>query len=409
MLTPYFNHWNTDAYARTTPFDEFPWQVPAGSTSGAAVAITAQTFIGLTQTDPTARLSWDGKNLQVEAEAEAIFTAPTADLPAAWRRFHQRLALPVRSAPWGRRPEYCTWGEQLARRRSGELPGEIMSSRLVDELLASIDRLGWPRGRFTVDEGWAPRHGSGGYGTWTPCEGFDPKAVAARITAAGHVPGLWLAPALICPESSAAVVNPALLGAPVDMPGETPWNRFHYLRPSPASASLLRNLFSRVWSWGFRKVKLDILYGPRADMLALARQCREAADTLPGAMELEGHVPDPHVAACFDVVRINDVLISARHPSWRSVVNAHFEICATSAPDHLLCLDHIGGNDPDITPAEFLEHCELMRGQLPRGYPVVGLWPTRLGEAAAETVGALLRESTWDHSTKSSAPSNQDP
>lgn len=144
------------------------------------------------------------------------------------------------------------------------------------------------------------------------------------------------------------------------------------------------------WNWGFRKMKLDIFYGSRTDTLALARQCREAAAKLPGVVELEGHVPEPSIAQYFDVIRLNDVHISRDHPAWRSVVAGHYEVCAKSAPQHMLCLDHIGGNHAAVGPEDFAEHARIMGGQLDRGYPVVGLLPMSQGESVTEAVAALL-------------------
>lgn len=397
VFTPYHNEWNRNAYTRRAPFAERPWLTPAGSTSGAAVVVAGDVFVGLTRPCSEAEFRWDGATLTATAPDDILFVRRDAGTPAgldaAWAGYHRALGLPpARVAPFGRMPEYCTWVEQVIRppARAGQLPCERLDEKLVETLLDAVDAHGWPRGRFTVDEGWGPRHGPGGYGTWEPRAAFDPEAAAARIAARGHVPGLWLAPALICPESDAARAHPAAVGERVTMPGETPWNRFHHLRPGPASEDIIAKLFRRAWGWGYRKFKLDILYGPRLDMLALHAACRRAADALPGPVELEGHLPDPFAAAHADVIRLNDVLVSADHPGWRSVVEGHYEVCARSAPDHLLCLDHIGGNSPDITPAEFVAHARMLEAQLPRGYPVVGLLPERLGSAAVGAVDHLL-------------------
>lgn len=395
VFTPYYNVWNRNVYTRRDPFVERPWQMDTGSTSGAAVVCGDNFLAGLTR--PTeAEFRWDGRQLEIEAPPDAIF-AQDGPPEAGWSAYHQRLRLPPAQPLFGWLPEYCTWVEQVCRTPKGTLPGETLGSSLIEELLESIDTQDWPRGRFTVDEGWAPRHGIGGYGSWEPRPGFDPERVAARIASHGHVPGLWLAPALICPASAAAREFPESVGAPVNMPGETPWNRFHYLRPGPGSAELIRRIFRRAWTWGFRKFKLDIFYGCRADMLLLTEQCRAAARALPGPVELEGHVPDPFFAQHLDVVRLNDVMISDRHPDWRSVVEGHYQVCRSSAPQSLLCLDHLGGNDPTITTADFLAHAQIMLGQLAHGYPVISLWPTRLGEAAVAATKELLQLSSARH------------
>lgn len=397
VFTPYYNEWNRNAYTRRAPFAERPWLVPAGSTSGAAVAVAGDVFVGLTRPCAEAEFRWDGTTFTADAPDDALFVRREAGAPAAldaaWADYHRALALPpARVAPFGRMPEYCTWVEQVLRPRAhaGQMPCERLDEGLVDALLDAVDAHGWPRGRFTVDEGWGPRHGPGGYGTWEPSPNFDPEAVAARVAARGHVPGLWLAPALICPESDAARAHPEAVGDRVTMPGETPWNRFHYLRPGPAADQIIAMLFRRAWSWGYRKFKLDILYGSRLDMLALHASCRRAADALSGPVELEGHVPDPFAAAHADTIRLNDVMVSAAHPRWRSVAEGHYEVCARSAPGHLLCLDHIGGNAPGIAPAEFVAHADMLAAQLPRGYPVVGMLPDRFGPEAVAAVTRLI-------------------
>lgn len=395
VFTPYYNIWNRNAYTRREPFVERPWQISAGSTSGAAVVCGEELLIGLTR-PIDAEFRWDGRQIEIDAPSEALYIHH-GPLEEGWAAYHMQLQLPIPHSPFGWLPEYCTWVEQICRTPRGTLPGESLSLTLIDELLDAIDAQGWPRGRFTVDEGWGPRHGADGYGSWAPRGGFDPENVAARITRRGHVPGLWLAPALICPDSDAAKEFPEAIGPRVDMPGETPWNRFHYLRPGSSSARIIERLFRRAWAWGFRKFKLDIFYGRRVDMLILAEQCRAATRSLPGPVELEGHVPDPFIAQYLDVVRLNDVMISDRHPDWRSVVAGHFDVCRLSAPHHLLCLDHLGGNDPTITTPDFLAHIETMQSQLLRGYPVVSLWPTRLGDEATAAVSEFLKLSDQRH------------
>lgn len=399
VFTPYYNRWNENAYTRSTEFAERPWAMEAGSTSGAAVAVGDRVFAGLTRPGG-GEFRWDGRKLSVSGSAGDIFWREGLPAPQAWREYHAALRLPRPSAPWGGLPEYNTWVEQVRRRSRHRLPGAALSNALINELLDAIDSQNWPRGRFTVDEGWGPRHGPGGYGTWEPKARIDPALLAARITARGHIPGLWLAPALICPHSNAAREFPDAVGARVAIPGETPWNRFHFLRPGRASAVLIKRLFRRAWGWGFRKLKLDLMYGRRDDMLALAKQCRDAAQHLPGVIELEGHVADPFIAAYFDVIRINDVLISQKFPAWREVVTGHFDVCAASAPSHMLCLDHIGGNLPAVSATEFIQHARMMNTQLERGYPVVGLLPMPLGKEATRAVSELLRLSQIRHASR---------
>ncbi len=194
----------------------------------------------------------------------------------------------------------------------------------------------------------------------------------------------------IAADSEAARQNSGLLGPAVAMQGECDWNRYHYLADTDAGESLMGERFRRAWDWGFRKVKLDIIYGPRREMLALMRRVRRALASLPGHMELECHVPDPFFAQYCEVVRLNDVMIGPDFTGWRSVAQGHFDVCRQSAPAHLLNLDHLDGNLWDVGEADFLEHVALQAMQLPWGCPVVSLLPRHVGPQAEEAVRELL-------------------
>ncbi len=390
LFTPYASAWNEDVTIRSKPFDEFPWELDASSSSGAPALEAGGWVLGFLEPN-IGRISWDGSRLALIGPADSLFAQPVAE--GAWQLYCEASGFTPPQAPWGLVPEYCTWVEQVARRTNEPLPGEILSEALVDEILDVIDTENWPRGRFTVDEGWAPRHGPGGYGTWEPRSDFDPAVVADKIAQRGHVPGLWLAPALLSPESKKAVESPQLAGPNVSMPGETPWNAFHFLNPGEESQDLINGLFRRAWDWGYRKLKLDIFYGCRQTMRELSRQCRVASDRLPGAMELEGHIPDPFIARYYDVVRLNDVLISSQHPDWKVVADSHDRVCEVSCPGQILCLDHIGGNHPKVDASGFQEHIRWMETRLDRGYPVVGLLPSRLDAETVKRTGELLAAS----------------
>ena len=184
-----------------------------------------------------------------------------------------------------------------------------------------------------------------------------------------------------------------VVGPQVQMEGETPWNRFHFVRPGPESAEMLREVFHRCYDWGFRKFKLDIYYGSRRDMATISQQCAEAVSDLAEPVELESHIPDAIIAQHSHIVRINDVLISSAFPDWRRVAQGHYDICATSAPHHLLNLDHLGGNDPRrLTEDEFREHLAMTQGWLERGHPVIGIKPDRFSAEAQQAVTSLFRD-----------------
>lgn len=395
IWTPYFNIWNQAASWREQPFDEHPWKVPASSTSGAPFLWTGAVFVGLLGEDLEARFAWDGEQLRIEGRGDLLFVRETNDYQAALSDYHAALDLPGGKFTFGKIPEYCTWVEQFwVQRESGApTPAMALHPDLVHSHLDYIASRGWPAGRFTVDDGWCPSQGPGGYGDWRPRPGFDMAALADRIRSAGHIPGLWMAPALISPTSDAARAEPALLGERVAMGGECAWNLNHYLRPGAAAERLIGDLFRQAFDWGYRKFKLDIFYGEKPLMNAILRICRDAADALPEPVELEGHVPDPFSAQYCDVIRTNDVLISAAHPNWRNVAREHVRVCRESAPKHLLNLDHIGGNAIDIDPDSFLEHIVMMHDWLAWGYPVISLLPARYGQSVESACAHLLVDS----------------
>ena len=393
VYTPYFNQWNANVYERTSPFEENPWALPASSTSGAPVVVWPNGFVGCTY-DGDMRFRWNGKALEVDAEQDRLFIHEGPVDAGVWDAYHRALNLPAPEAPFGRMPEYGTWVEQGWRQREQrlEVPRDALSLSLIDEQLEAIHRRGWPRGRYTIDDGWSPSEGPGGYGDWEPRPRFgDMSQLARRIRDCGHVPGLWLAPLLISPQSRRAQKEPGLVGEPVQMGGECAWNRFHFLSVSDDSRAYLRDLFARVCDWGYRKLKLDIFYGRKRDMMELSAFCREAVQALPAAVELECHVPDPFCARYVHVIRTNDVLITSDHPDWRGVAEAHYRVCRQSCPRHMLNLDHIGGNHVAVTEALFLEHAGMLERQLEGGHPMVSLMPGHLGEMAVDAVTRLLR------------------
>jgi hypothetical protein len=391
VYSPYFNKWNQDAYWRNSSFSEMPCNLDASSTSGAPAVIGENFFAGITRPE-LATFNYDKGELSIEASDKALLIVENESPEAAWTKYHSSLDIIKTRTDFGKIPEYCTWVEQVWQNQqvNGPSPFDVLSPQLIYKYLDAIDKQHWPRGRFTIDAGWSIMDGKGGIGDWEPRPEFDMKSLAQNIQNTGHIPGLWLAPGLIHPQSFAALEYPHLTGKRFDVGGECTWSKYHFINPCEESQQLFDRLLEKIWSWGFHKVKLDVLYGPKMQMAALHQQIYKAAQKLPDFIELEGHIPDPFCSQYVNVVRINDVMISPRHPQWEKVVHAHFQVCRQSSPAHLLNLDHIGGNCADVPEDLFLKHLEIMKTQLANGYPVVSLLPQHISERANECVSLFI-------------------
>lgn len=392
VFTAWFCEWNSNTYRRTAPFCEKPCACYAGSTAGAPVMVCDNLLVGLTDECCDAVFEWDGAKLIVDAPESLLFVSTAADESERWAQYQNALGLSFREAPFGLLPEYCTWVEQnwLFDNQAARTVQSALSESLLDSYLETIITSGWKPGRFTIDEGWCPRAGGGGFGDWIPRPDLNMSALAEKIESAGHIPGLWMAPALIAKDSLAAMQNPGMVGRPVQMKGECDWNQYFYITPSDASQTLIHDLFRRAFDWGFRKFKLDIFYGPKPDMRKISEQCRIAADALPEPVELEGHIPDPFCAQHMDVIRINDLLVSDQHPGWRDVCQGHLTVCRNSAPGMILNLDHIGGNCTDVDEENFIEHLNMLKPHFDVGYPCLSLLPYHIGLSAERAVSQLF-------------------
>lgn len=393
VFTPYYNKWNQDAYWRNSPFSEIPCNLDASSTSGAPVVTGENFFAGIARPE-LATFNYDQGVLSIEASDEALLIIENESTEAAWAKYHSHLDIIKTRTDFGKIPEYCTWVEQVWQNQqlNGGSPFAVLTPKLICQYLDSIDQQHWPRGRFTIDAGWSIMDGPGGVGDWEPRPEFDMKSLAGSIKSAGHIPGIWLAPGLLHPQSGIARKHPHLIGKRFDLGGECFWSKYHFIEPCEESQQLFDSLVEKIWRWGFRKIKLDVLYGPKMQMAALHRQIYQAAQKLPDFIELEGHIPDPFCSQYVNVVRTNDVMISPEHPQWEKVVHAHFQVCRQSSPSHILNLDHIGGNCANVPEELFMKHLKIIKTQLTGGYPVVSLLPQHISEHAIRQISELLNQ-----------------
>jgi len=119
---------------------------------------------------------------------------------------------------------------------------------------------------FQIDDGWENR-----VGDWAPNEKKFPNGVAslaARVEAKGLIPGLWIAPFLLMPDSLTARDHPDWLlrdarGRPVLAAWNPGWGGDTYCLDisKPEVDEYLLGLFDTIVNaWGFRYLKLDFLY-----------------------------------------------------------------------------------------------------------------------------------------------------
>jgi len=115
---------------------------------------------------------------------------------------------------------------------------------------------------FQLDDGWQIAHGD-----WDANKKFPSgmKALAERISATGRIPGIWLAPLMVSPDSQLVKDHSDWLlrddsGKPV-FAGIT-WSGNPYALDSshPAVLEFLDKLIHKVRGWGYGYLKLDFLY-----------------------------------------------------------------------------------------------------------------------------------------------------
>jgi len=119
---------------------------------------------------------------------------------------------------------------------------------------------------FQIDDGWETR-----VGDWAPNREKFPNGVAclaARVEAKGLIPGLWIAPFLLMPDSLTAREHADWLlrdarGRPVRAAWNPGWGGdvFCLDISKPEVVDYLLGLFDTIINvWGFRYLKLDFLY-----------------------------------------------------------------------------------------------------------------------------------------------------
>ena len=135
-----------------------------------------------------------------------------------------------------------------------------ITEKLLADDIASLK--GLPFDVVQIDDGWQKT-----VGDWQPNRKFPSgmRALAEKIDAAGLIPGLWLAPFVVLPDSEIAARYPSLLlrdesGRPA-IAGYN-WGAGYYgldLTREDARAHVAETIHRVVHDWGFRYLKLDFI------------------------------------------------------------------------------------------------------------------------------------------------------
>ncbi|MBQ9085901.1 MAG: alpha-galactosidase [Clostridia bacterium] len=330
------------------------------------------------------RFIYDGvKTLTVVCyPGQTLYYNETCDPFAEWEKYN-RLILENREQGttegfWSEL-EYCTWVDQ---KREAVLNGsKNMQSALCEEYvyryMDRVERLGLPKGKLTIDDGWDVQYTAEGrriYGNWEINREKFPhmEQLVKDMTARGFVPGIWFAPFTFTPDCSLAQEHPELIGKVYSQSSESGL-KWVFIRPDPVLEEYYTKIFSRYISMGFRKLKLDIAYGPKDEMKELLKIMYTVVKKIDPTVEVECHIPDIFVSQYCDTVRINDVNFDPEG-LWRGVTMEHYKVCKYSAGNKTLNLDHLGTNDPMPEEKDYLDHTNIILS-LDGGYPCVSLLP----------------------------------
>lgn len=408
IYVPFYNEWGTNAYYKYTSFDLDPFTLRASSTSGSPVVLAGGSFFGFMNT-VGGRFCYDGcGTLTVKAPAgQVLYYDPDCNPYAQWQNYNKEILkdYPANETEkfWSGL-EYCTWVDQ---KKEAVLAGKTeiqacLNQAYVYEYMNRVNKMGLPKGKLTIDDGWDIRYDADGrmvYGNWEiNREKFpDMEKLVQDMKKEGFIPGLWFAPFTVTPNSEIAKKYPYLMGETFSQNAEDEKvRRLMFLKPDPVLEEYYTEIFSKYIAMGFMKFKLDMSYGNKADMIQLLKMMYEIIKRIDKTVEVEAHIPDIFASRYCDTVRINDVNFD-EEGNWRSVTQEHYKVCRYSSPDKILNLDHLGTNTPTPVEKDFLEHTDmLLRNE--SGYPCVSLLPDFFGEYATGLFVSKVRN--WVENNK---------
>lgn len=159
-----------------------------------------------------------------------------------------------------------TWYNHYLAIDEGLIRADLRAIGSNDNLINSMFiRQGKPA-VYQIDDGWEVQ-----VGDWRPHSKKFPNGVAGlarEIEASGYIPGIWLAPFLVMPETPVAREHPEWLlkdesGKPVLAGWNQGWGGDVYcldLSRLDVEAYLLSLFDTVINEWGYRYLKLDFLY-----------------------------------------------------------------------------------------------------------------------------------------------------
>jgi hypothetical protein len=381
---PFYNQGNVNVYYKYEAFDLDPFNIKAASTSGSPVLITPNAFFGFLDDRYDGRFAHDGRgNLTVTCpKGQSLYYCESCDPYAEWEKYNkiilEKMPKQKNEKFWGEL-EYCTWNEQKRWQREGGLPDTQapLNEKLVYSYMDRIEKLGLPKGKLTIDDGWDVELNDDGkriFGNWEINREKFPnmEKLVRDMTDRGFIPGLWFAPFIFTEDCELAKAHPEVIGSNYSADPNFPL-RWKYILDNDVLDGYFYGIFKKYIDIGFRKFKLDIAYGYKRDMKALLSRMYRIIKEIESTVEVECHIPDIFVSEYSDTVRLNDVNLDPEG-KWRGLTQEHYKVCRYSSPHKILNLDHLGTNTAVPEPKFFLEHSHMIL-ELDGGYPCVSLLP----------------------------------
>ena len=383
LYLPFYNRWNENAYTKYEPFHLDPFEINCSSTSGSPVLLGGGSFFGFLN-ENGGSFEYDGaETLTVYGKSgQKLYYSESCDPYAEWRKYNEIVLSSHtrnKNETFWSMLEYCTWVDQ---KKEAALKGSKdvhapLTEKYVYEYMDRVEKLGLPKGKLTIDDGWYVRRNSEGrivYGDWEIDRNKFPnmEKLVSDITERGFIPGLWFAPFNFTPDCALAKKYPSLMGDVYSQNNELGL-KWVFIRPDKVLEEYYTNIFTKYVKMGFKKFKMDIAYGFKPDMKELLKMIYGIVKKLDPSIEIECHIPDIFVSRYCDTVRINDVSFDEKG-LWRGTAMEHYKVCKYSSHDKILNLDHLGTNTPVPKSEDYLEHTRVML-KLKGGYPCVSLLP----------------------------------